>query len=89
MRLRLLKKFVKNVYGHDAVSVHVAQSWFKHFQSGNFYVKDAPCSDPSIIVDEIMEKVEQDRHIISIISSTYDSKKLNIDYKTVKPLRES
>jgi len=33
-----------DVYGHDAVSVRVAQSWFKRFQPGNFDIKDAPCS---------------------------------------------
>lgn len=33
-----------DVYGHDAVSVRVAQSWFKRFQSRNFYVKNAPRS---------------------------------------------
>jgi len=63
MRLRLLKK-ICDVYGH-AVSVHVAQSWFKRFQSGNFDVKDASRSGRPINgkVDEIMEKVEQDRYI--------------------------
>jgi len=73
-------KKIYNVYGHDAVSVCVAQSWFKHLQSGNF-VKDVPCSDRPITgkVDEIMEKIEQDRYI----SSHYISKELNIDYKTV------
>jgi len=35
-------KKICDVYGHDAVSVRVAQSWFKRFQSGNFDVKDAP-----------------------------------------------
>jgi len=39
------------VYGHDAVSVHVAQSWFKRFQSGNFDVKDA-----FALVDQSLEK---------------------------------
>ena len=37
MRLGLAKKFVCR---RDAVSVRVAQSWFKRFQSGNFHVKD-------------------------------------------------
>jgi len=60
---------------------YVAQSWFKRFQSGNFDVKDAPRSSRSITgkIDEIMEKVEQDRHI-----SSHDiDKKLNINHKTV------
>jgi len=70
-----------DVYGHDAVSVCVTQGWFKLFQSENFYVKDASRSGRPITgkVDEIIEKVEQDRHI-----SSHDiGKELNIDYKTV------
>ncbi|XP_043502668.1 histone-lysine N-methyltransferase SETMAR-like isoform X2 [Polistes fuscatus] len=60
-------KRICDVYGHDAVSVRVAQSWFKRFQSGNVDVKDAPRSGRPITekVDEILEKVEQDRHISS------------------------
>jgi len=59
----------------------VAQSWFKRFQSGNFYVKDAPRSDRPISgkVDEIVEKVEQDTSAVMI---SHD-KELNIDHKTV------
>jgi len=44
-------KKICDVYGHDAISVRVAQSWLKRFQSGNFDVKDAPCS-----VDQSLEK---------------------------------
>jgi len=53
-------KKIRNVYGHDAVSIFVAQSWFKRFQSGNFDIKDAPRSDRLITrnIDEIVEKVE-------------------------------
>ena len=32
------------VYGHDAVSVRVAQQWFARFSSGNYDMKDAPRS---------------------------------------------
>jgi len=74
-------KKICDVYGHDALSVRVAQSWFKRFQSGNFDVKDAPRSGRPITkkVNEIMEKIEQDRHI-----SSHDiGKELNIDHKTV------
>ena len=74
-------KKICDVYGHDAVSIRVAQSWFKRFQSGNFDVKDAPRSGRPITekVDEIMEIIEQDRHI-----SSYEiGKQLNIDHKTV------
>jgi len=55
-------KKICNVYEYDAVSVRVAQSWFKRFQSGNFDVKDALRSGQPITgkIDEIMEKVEQD-----------------------------
>jgi len=42
----------------------MTQSWFKRFQSGNFDVKDTRSGRPITgKVDEIMEKVEQDRHI--------------------------
>ena len=33
-------KKICDVYGPSAVSVRVAQIWFKRFQSGNFDVKD-------------------------------------------------
>ncbi|XP_020298171.1 histone-lysine N-methyltransferase SETMAR-like, partial [Pseudomyrmex gracilis] len=74
-------KKICDVYGHDAVSIRVAQSWFKRFQSGNFDVKDAPRSGRPITekVDEIMKIIEQDRHI----SSHEIGKQLNIDHKTV------
>ena len=53
----------------------------KRFQSGNFDVKDATRPDRPITgkVDEIVEKIEQNRHIIS----RDNDKRLNIDYKTV------
>jgi len=55
-------KKICDVYGYDAVSVRMAQSWFKRFPSGNFYVKYA--LQPIIgKIDEIMKKVKQDRHI--------------------------
>ena len=38
-----------NIYGHDAVSVRVVQSWFKLIQCGNFHFKDAPRSGRPII----------------------------------------
>jgi len=41
-------KKVYDVYGHDAVSVCVAQSWFKRFQSENFYVKNLALVDQSL-----------------------------------------
>jgi len=74
-------KKICNVYGHDAISVRVTQNWFKYFQSGNFDVKDAPRSGRPVTgkVDEIIKKVEQDRHI-----STHDiDKELNINHKIV------
>ena len=65
-----------DVYRHDAVLVRVAQSWFKHFWSENFDVKDAPRSGRLIIAK--VEK-KQDWHI-----SSHDiAKELNIDHKTV------
>ncbi|GBP22856.1 b(0,+)-type amino acid transporter 1 [Eumeta japonica] len=53
------------VYGPNAVSMRVAQNWFKRFESGDFDVKDEPHSDRPVIdkVDAILEKIEQDLHI--------------------------
>ncbi|GBP29782.1 Histone-lysine N-methyltransferase SETMAR [Eumeta japonica] len=70
-----------DVYGPNALSVRVAQNWFKRFQSDNFDVKDEPCSGLSVTdkADAISENVEQDRHI-----SSYDiAEGLWIDHKTV------
>jgi len=33
----------------------VPQSWFKRFQFGNFYVKDAPHSDRTINLEKSMK----------------------------------
>ncbi|KAJ0176678.1 hypothetical protein K1T71_007857 [Dendrolimus kikuchii] len=56
-----------DVYGPNAVSVRVAQIWFKRFQSGNVDIKDARRSGRPVTdkIDAIFEKVEQDRHISS------------------------
>ena len=61
------------------MSVRVVQIWFKHFQSGNFDVKDARRSGRPITdkMDAIFEKVEQD------ISSYDVAEELGIDHKTV------
>jgi len=78
MRFRL-KKFV--MFMDMMQYQYVAQNWFKRFQSGNFYVKDVSLSGRPITgkIDEIMEKIEQDRHI-----NNHDiGKELNIDHKTV------
>ncbi|GBP11395.1 Histone-lysine N-methyltransferase SETMAR [Eumeta japonica] len=76
-------KKICDVYGPNAVSVRVAQNWFKRFQSGNFDVKDEPRSGrpvtDKVVVDAILEKIEQDRRI-----SSYDiAEELGIDHKTV------
>ncbi|GBP77168.1 Histone-lysine N-methyltransferase SETMAR [Eumeta japonica] len=70
---------VCDVYGPNAVSVRVAQSWFKCFQSGNFDVRDEPRPGRPLTdkVDAILEKGEQDRRI-----TPYDiTEKLSIDQK--------
>ncbi|KAJ0174870.1 hypothetical protein K1T71_009978 [Dendrolimus kikuchii] len=70
-----------DVYGTNAISVRVAQIWFKRFQFGNFDIKDARRSGRPVTdkIDAIFEKVEQDRHI-----SSYDvAGELGIDHKTV------
>ncbi|RVE48572.1 hypothetical protein evm_006761 [Chilo suppressalis] len=71
-------KKICDVYGPCAVSVRVAQIWFRRFQSGNFDVKDARRSGRPVS-DAIFEKVEQDRH-----NSSYNvSEELENDNKTV------
>jgi len=72
-------KKICDIYGHEVVSVRVVQNWFKRFQSGNFDVKDAPCSGRPITgkVGEIMKKVEQET---GTSASSHDiGKKLNIE----------
>ncbi|KAJ0177787.1 hypothetical protein K1T71_006660 [Dendrolimus kikuchii] len=74
-------KKICDVYGPNAVSVRLAQIWFKRFQSGNFDIKNARRSGRPVTdkIDAIFEKVEQDRHI-----SSYDvAGELEIDHKTV------
>ena len=63
---RLVKKNC-GVYGEGAVSKSAAREWFAHFRYGNFDAKDEPPSDwPNTEKsDEILEKIEQDRHISS------------------------
>jgi len=66
-------KKICDVYGHGTVSVRMVQSWFKRFQSGNFDVKNTlrsgrPTGKVIGKVDEIMEKVKQDRRLAIMIS---------------------
>ncbi|KAJ0176832.1 hypothetical protein K1T71_008011 [Dendrolimus kikuchii] len=78
---RQAAKKICDVYRPNAVSVRVAQIWFKRFQSRNFDIKDARRSGRPVTdkIDAIFEKVEQDRHI-----SNYDvAGELGLDHKTV------
>ena len=65
-----------DVYGDDCLSERQCQNWFACFRSGNFHVKDESRPGRPIVekVDEILKKIEVDRHI---------STELNIDHKTV------
>ena len=69
------------VYGEGAVSKSIACKVFARFSSGNFDVRDEPCSGQPITEnsDEILEKIEQAWHISSR-DITYE---LNIHYQTV------
>ncbi|KAL0810222.1 hypothetical protein ABMA28_011004 [Loxostege sticticalis] len=64
------------------MSVRVAQTWFKRFQSGNFDVTDKRRSGRPIMdkIDAIFEKVEQDQHIriLAHLKKTGYTKKLDI-----------
>ena len=53
------------VYGDECLSERQCQNWLACFRSGNFNVKDEPHPGRPIIekVDEILQKIEVDRHI--------------------------
>jgi len=62
----------------DILSKSTARKWFARFRAGNFDVKDEPRSDRPITEksDEIMVKVERDKHVET-------ARELGIDHKTV------
>ena len=68
-------------YGYSAVSVRVAQYWFKRSKSGKFDIKDPSRSGRSVIenIDDIFTEIKLDRHI----SSHKIAKRLNLDHKSV------
>ncbi|KAL9919300.1 histone-lysine N-methyltransferase SETMAR-like [Glossina fuscipes] len=69
------------LYGQDTLSKATAKRWFSRFRSGNLDVQDAPRSGRPITekVNEILAKVEQDRHV-----SSHDiARDLNINHQTV------
>ncbi|CAK1595889.1 unnamed protein product [Parnassius mnemosyne] len=78
------KKFYV-VYGPNAVSVRVAQSWFKRFQSGNFDVKDAVRSGRRIKSMPFLKKWSMIAYLMlyADISSYNIAEELRIDHKTV------
>lgn len=69
------------VYGEGTLSKSTARKWFARFRSGKFDVKDESRSGRPITekADEILEKVQQDKHI----SSVDIGMELGIDHKTV------
>ncbi|GBP13285.1 Histone-lysine N-methyltransferase SETMAR [Eumeta japonica] len=71
---------IGDVYGFNAVSVRVEQSWFKRFQARNDVENESGSGRPvTDKIDAIFEKVEKDRHI-----SSYDiAEDLGIDCKRV------
>lgn len=74
-------KIEEEVYGPDTLTENNAQFWFRRFRSGNSDVKDAaPSGRPvAINVGEIMEKVNEDRHI----SRVEIAKELKISHTSV------
>ena len=69
------------IYGDECSSERQCQNWFARFCSGNFDVKYEPRPGRPIVdkVDEILSKIEVDRHISSRDIAT----ELNIDHKTI------
>ena len=72
---------LRDVYGDECLSERQCQNWFARFRSGNFDVKDESRSGRPIVDkdDEILKKIEIDRHISSRDIAT----EINIDPKTV------
>ena len=69
------------IYGLSAVSIRVAQMWFKRFKSENVSVKGEVRSGRLVTdkISAIFEKVEQDRHI-----NSYDiAEELDVDHEIV------
>ena len=69
------------VCGEGAVSQLAARKWSARFRSGSFDVKNEPRSSRPISKksDEILEKIEQDRHI----SNHGIAHELNIHHRTI------
>ncbi|EGI59943.1 Histone-lysine N-methyltransferase SETMAR [Acromyrmex echinatior] len=69
------------IYGEDTLSKSAAWKWFTRFRTENFDVKDEPRSGRPITEksDEIMEKVERDKHV----STVEIAKELGIDHKII------
>ena len=69
------------VYGDECSSERQCQNWFARFRSGNFDVKAEPRPGRPIVkkVDEILWKIEVDRHISFRDIAT----ELNIEHKIV------
>ncbi|XP_014468373.1 PREDICTED: putative uncharacterized protein FLJ37770 [Dinoponera quadriceps] len=61
-------KKIGAVYSEDTLSKSTARKWFARFRTGNFDVKSEPRSGRPITEksDEIMEKVERDKHVSSV-----------------------
>ncbi|EFN78260.1 Histone-lysine N-methyltransferase SETMAR, partial [Harpegnathos saltator] len=68
-------------YGESLSTYFIKICWFARFRSGNFDVKDKSRSGRPITekADEILEKVQQDKHISSVDIGI----ELGIDHKTV------
>lgn len=64
------------LYGQDTLSKATAKRWFSRFRSGNLDVQDAPRSGRPITekVNEILAKVEQDRHVSSVTVLCFSNK---------------
>ena len=61
------------VYGYESLNERQCQNWFARFRSGNFNVKDEPRPGRPIVekVDQILQKIKVDRHIIQYFISRH------------------
>jgi len=66
-----VKEKICCVYREDVLIRQTRANWFRRFQDGNFDVNDVLRSNRSMCVDEIFQKIEENRHVM--ITSSYDN----------------